>query len=160
MEEKNELMANKELLLNILNHNPGQCFYCHIGYSSTRDHIWPKSKGGIVGNGDKKSVCVNTCPCCLFCNGLKGSLTPLEFFNDVLENNYYPQYIKERVLLNVAFLHKIVAQYPYLFLSQKIKYIGLPKNKELIALKTIPFYKQCGYYSLEDYRIARQYNRV
>lgn len=51
------------------------CAYCSIpldNFSRTSDHLWPKSKGGLLSNANKV-------PCCSNCNQLKGPLNINEF---------------------------------------------------------------------------------
>lgn len=48
-----------------------QCSYCGVAIpvkQVTRDHVYPKSKGGIIKT-----------PCCLSCNEMKEDMKPIEF---------------------------------------------------------------------------------
>ena len=45
----------------------GKCCYCE-GYANTRDHFYPKSKGGVL-----------TIHCCLDCNQQKADFTPTQW---------------------------------------------------------------------------------
>ncbi len=52
-----------------------RCYYCEAelnGQNRTKDHMVPKSKGGILSKDNKVYSCFN-------CNQLKGDLDPVEF---------------------------------------------------------------------------------
>jgi len=51
------------------------CAYCSVSldnFSRTSDHLYPKSKGGVLSNANKVPACSN-------CNQLKGGLDINEF---------------------------------------------------------------------------------
>lgn len=52
------------------------CAYCSCpldDYSRTVDHLYPRSKGGVLSNRNKR-------PCCQRCNSLKGDMDVNEFY--------------------------------------------------------------------------------
>lgn len=56
-----------------------QCYYCRdklTDRNRTKDHIIPKSKGGLLSNGNKVFAC-------LVCNKWKGNLTLEEWLEEV-----------------------------------------------------------------------------
>lgn len=51
------------------------CAYCKVNlddYSRTVDHLYPKSRGGVLSNSNKV-------PCCGECNKMKGNMSIVEF---------------------------------------------------------------------------------
>jgi 5-methylcytosine-specific restriction endonuclease McrA len=55
--------------------NLSVCVYCKCeldDYSRTVDHLYPRSRGGVLSN-------TNKVPCCGACNKLKGDMSIVEF---------------------------------------------------------------------------------
>lgn len=55
--------------------NLSVCAYCKCeldDYSRTVDHLYPKSRGGVLSNSNKV-------PCCGSCNKMKGDMSIVEF---------------------------------------------------------------------------------
>lgn len=83
-----------------------ECFYCNKsikrfdtgGDCLTRDHVYPKSKGGRLIIGNWVYACAR-------CNGLKGNLT-LQKFKQKLESLYthYKQDYYKKVLSTVTYM--------------------------------------------------------
>lgn len=68
------------------------CTYCgKTGTKLTRDHIFPKSRGG-------KDTFANCTSACLSCNGLKGNKTPEEAKMPLLMAPYVPNQFEKFIL--------------------------------------------------------------
>lgn len=89
------------------------CYYCnrkfgnpvyggHMPLKPTVDHIIPKSKYGVWGNG-------NTIMACHYCNSLKGDMLPEEFIGYLSEmkpNQRFSEHIIRTMIQNIDALIK------------------------------------------------------
>lgn len=88
-----------------------ECFYCETELTKetrTRDHVFPRTKGGILCKGNMVWSCKN-------CNSHKGNMTLIEFKDKLNQyiikknNKYFTQYF-EKILIKVEFM--ITKLYP------------------------------------------------
>lgn len=71
------------------------CAYCKTQldeYSFTSDHLYPKSRGGILSNKNKV-------PCCGDCNKMKGSMSVVEF-SRALNGMIYYEHTRHKISLS------------------------------------------------------------
>lgn len=76
------------------------CAYCKCPldeYSFTLDHLYPKSRGGVLSNKNKV-------PCCGDCNKMKGNMDVVEF-NRALNGLIFYEHTRHR--LSLSHLKKI-----------------------------------------------------
>jgi 5-methylcytosine-specific restriction endonuclease McrA len=76
------------------------CAYCKTQldeYSFTVDHLYPKSRGGVLSNANKV-------PCCGDCNKLKGSMD-IEEFSRALNGLIFYEHVKHKE--SIAYLKKV-----------------------------------------------------
>jgi 5-methylcytosine-specific restriction endonuclease McrA len=76
------------------------CAYCKCAldeYSFTLDHLYPKSRGGVLSNANKV-------PCCGDCNKLKGNMDIVEFSRALNGMIFYEH---SRHKMNLSNLKKI-----------------------------------------------------
>jgi len=88
------------------------CAYCKCeldDYSRTVDHLYPKSRGGVLSNNNKV-------PSCGSCNKLKGNMSIVEFSRALNGLMFYEQ-TKHRE--NMAYLKKVKASVEELIQERK-----------------------------------------
>ena len=76
------------------------CAYCKTqldDYSRTVDHLWPKSRGGVLSNENKV-------PCWGDCNKMKGSMSIIEF-SRALNGMIFYEHTRHRI--NLSHLKKL-----------------------------------------------------
>lgn len=76
------------------------CAYCHTpldDYSRTVDHLYPKSRGGILSNDNKV-------PSCGECNKLKGNMNVREFVR-ALTSMIYKEHARHKT--EISYLKKV-----------------------------------------------------
>ena len=76
------------------------CAYCKCSideYSATSDHLYPKSRGGILSNKNKV-------PACGECNKLKGSMN-IDEFHRALNGLIYYEHVKHKE--SISYLKKV-----------------------------------------------------
>ncbi len=88
-----------------------QCYYCKgvlTDENRTKDHIWPKSKGGKLSRDNKVYACRR-------CNKSKGNSTLEEWLEQlkVLEKTKKNKKVWENRLTVIGTLYSLIDQYKY-----------------------------------------------
>jgi len=88
-----------------------QCYYCRDSlndHNRTKDHIWPKSKGGTLHRDNKVYACRR-------CNKSKGNLTLTEWLEQLknLKRTEKNKKLWKNRLTIIATLYSLIDQFKY-----------------------------------------------